>query len=123
MPPDPKLVAQLVEKLDSKSFAIRKKAKAALERLGSQAEAALVKALGSNPSDEKRQHIKRLLEKAPSATDWVRTLRMFELLEHIGAPEARQLLKTLAANKSDPSFAAEVRAAERRLRQRNAAKP
>jgi hypothetical protein len=122
-PPDAKHVARLVKNMDSKSFAAREKAMAELGRLGHQAEATLVKALEGNSSDELRRRIKQLLEAAPPSIDRVSALRMLEVLEHIGTPEARQLLKTLAVSKADPWLAVEVRAAESRLRKRDGAKP
>ena len=121
-PANPRQVARLVEDLDSKSFAVRAKATAELGRLGHQAEAALVKALESNPSKEMRQRIKELLEKTPPTPDRVQTLRMLELVEHLGTPEARQMLKALADNPSDPWLAAEAKAAMARLRSRQPAK-
>ena len=48
---------------------------------------------------------------------------MLELAEHLGTAEARQLLKALADNPSDPWLAAEAKAAQTRLRRRQPAKP
>jgi hypothetical protein len=52
-----------------------------------------------------------------------RALQMLELLERIGTPAARELLKHLADNGSDVWLAREAQAVEARLRRRQALSP
>jgi hypothetical protein len=57
------------------------------------------------------------------AGERLRALRMLELLERIGTPAARDLLKGLAENESDVWLAREAQAIEARLRRRDGARP
>jgi hypothetical protein len=123
---DAKRVEKLLAGLDDDDFVVRQKATRELEKLGEEAEASLRKVLQGNPSAEVRVRVKRLLEKMqgglPSAGRCHR-LRMVEVLERIGTPEARRVLEEAAGNRSDPWLAAEARQACRRLDQRGGAKP
>jgi WD40 repeat protein len=120
---DLKRITRLVAELDSDDFAVRERATAELEKLGGAAEAALSEALEGGPSAEVRMRVQQLLEKASRPVGArLRALRMLELLERIGTPEARELLKTLADNESDVWLARQAKAAEVRLRARDGAK-
>ena len=117
---NPKRVDQLLKDLASNDAAVREKATAELERLGERAEAALNKALVAGPPADMQLRLRRLLNRSGRLTaERLRALRMLELLEHVGTAEARQFLKQLADNKSDPWLTAEARAASGRLHQRS----
>lgn len=92
-----------------------------MARLGPQVEAALRKALVSPPSAEVRRRLEYLLaelEKAESSPELRRALRAVEILEHIGTPEAGQLLEALARGGPDAPLTQEARAARQRLARR-----
>jgi WD40 repeat protein len=93
-------IARLVQDLDHTDFAVREKATAALEQLGSSAYPVLRQARQS-PSLEVRRRAGRLLERKgdglPVLTpDELRGLRVVEVLLHIGTEEARPILQKLA---------------------------
>ncbi len=96
---DSKLRERLLADLDSNQFATRDKAAKELAKLGEQIEPSLRKALEGQPSEEVRRQIKAILD-APRAVpsgEALRTLRAIQVLERIGTPEARDVLKKLAA--------------------------
>jgi hypothetical protein len=91
-------IARLIARLDSDSFTERQGASAELARLGERAEAALRDALATTPSVEARRRIQELLKRrarSAPALDQPRPLRAVEALEHMGTPEARQVLEAL----------------------------
>src|SRR5262249_21455521 len=85
-----------IAELDSDQFAVRQNARAELEKLGEQAEAALRTKLAEKPSLEVRQQIEQLLTKIEHSSESLRALRAVEVLERIGNPEAKTVLETLA---------------------------
>src|SRR5262249_24296547 len=91
-------IAQLIGQLNSDQFPERKKAVEELDRLAEAAEPALRKALEGQPSEEMRRQITMLLEKlqgsVPPPTQ-LQALRAVEVLERIGTPEAKEVLKSL----------------------------
>jgi hypothetical protein len=94
-----KLVERILADLDSNQFATRDKAAKELAKLGDQIEPSLRKALEGQLSEEVRRQIKAILD-APRAVpsgEILRTLRAIQVLERIGTPEARDVLKKLAA--------------------------
>jgi RNA polymerase sigma factor (sigma-70 family) len=109
--------------LDSDDFSTRQQAAEALARLGDAAEPALRRALKVTPSAEVRRRVEQLLAKL----DWratperLRLWRAIEALEHIDTPEARQVLKALAAGAAEAGLTQEAQAALARLEQRSAA--
>lgn len=117
--PDQKLIARLVADLDSEDFAEREKATAELAKLGSSAVEPLRDALKAARSAEVRRRLKEMLDKCQATLyppERLRAARMLELLERLGTADAREFLKTLAANKTDRWLACEAQAAESRLR-------
>jgi WD40 repeat protein len=92
-------IGKLIRQLDNDSFEEREKATEELEKLGKDAEEAMRKALAGKPSPEMKQRLERLLEAiqpgapAPGRMRWVRAV---EVLERIGTPEARDLLREAA---------------------------
>jgi WD40 repeat protein len=96
---DPALLRRLIADLDSETFAVREKARAELEELGERASGALVEALGGKPSLEARRRMEALLGRQRGLIRDAETLpavRAVAVLEDIGTPEARAVLKTLA---------------------------
>jgi hypothetical protein len=111
-------VEQLLKRLDHDNFEEREKASAALERLGKDVEESLHRALADKPSAEMRLRIERLLEAMKDARPTPEQLRLgraIEVLEHIGTPEARDLLRSLARKTSGTRVPQLARAALLRL--------
>lgn len=95
---DWKRIQQLIKDLDNKDFRVREKASRQLQGLGQDAEPALRQALLGKTSLEVRRRIDDLL-RGPGLIyqqQTLRQLRAVQVLEQIGSPEARQLLKSLA---------------------------
>ncbi len=96
----PDRLQQLIADLDADEFARREQASRELAKLGSEAEPALRKARESKPSLEVRRRVDALLEDLACQTemtpDALRHIRAIQVLEQIGSPEARNILKSLA---------------------------
>jgi WD40 repeat protein len=120
-PADPKRIKQLIEDLDSDSYAVREKASQDLAELGLAAEEA-VKAAVSSPSLEVRRRAEDLLRKLKGGTgvapDRLRARRAVEVLEKIGTPAAKELLESLldrTKTKLEPALEGAIRASLRRM--------
>ncbi|MFL5340623.1 MAG: sigma-70 family RNA polymerase sigma factor [Gemmataceae bacterium] len=108
-------VRRWIAALGEPDFAQRDAAMTALSALGERIDGPLRSALQTNPTAEKRRRIEQLLAaplRAPPA-ETVRFLRAVQALETIGSPEARALLRELAAGDAS---AAETKAAAAALR-------
>jgi hypothetical protein len=119
-------IARLIADLDDDEFAVRERATGELAKLGASAEPALQKTLEGQASAEVRQRVERLLEKlreVGGSAEQVCQLRMLEVVEQIGSPEARQLLEKLAAGATEAALTQEAKAALRRLARRPAVTP
>jgi hypothetical protein len=120
-PADParqKEIARLIADLDADDFAAREKATARLGELGATAEPALRKALEGRPTAEVRARAERLLAKSPAAGLAPlppAQLRALTVLERLGTPEARDVLKALAESPAGGPLASEAKAARGRL--------
>jgi hypothetical protein len=117
-PAEPKQVARLVADLDSEQFDARQKAAEELRRLGERAEPGLRTALKEQPPLEARKRIEELLEGVrvlATAPENLRNLRAVEVLEHIGTPDAREVLRTLATGAPDARLTREAKASLERL--------
>jgi hypothetical protein len=117
-PVDPKRVARLIEKLDDDNFEERERATKELEELRDLAAPALRKALAQKPSEEKRARATRVLEQVESPIappELLRVLRAIEVLEHLGTPEARELLEALAGGAAEARPTWEAKASLKRL--------
>lgn len=115
-------LTRLIADLDSDRFEKREHASAELQRLSEQAEAALRKALAAKPSLEAARRLRALLDRVEKRTlsaEQLHTLRALEVLEHIGSPEARQVLQTLAHGAPEAMRTREAKAALGRLRLRS----
>jgi RNA polymerase sigma factor (sigma-70 family) len=95
---DPARVAQLLQALDADEFAQRQRAHRELEVLGEAVATPLRQVLARKVSAEARKHLQKLLARLEGVPTGQRlqALRGVEVLEHIGTPDARALLKTLA---------------------------
>src|SRR5262249_6745670 len=112
-------IARLLTDLDSKRFAIRKKASETLETLGSSVKPALHKALADRPSLEVRRRIERLLERLEglvASPEELRSLRAIEVLELIGTDGAQKVLRDLATGAAGARQTQEAKASLQRLR-------
>jgi hypothetical protein len=108
--------------LDSDEFAVRQKAAQELERLGDAAEPSLQRTLQDKPSPEVRARVEQFLAKLDwaSSPERLRLLRAIEALEHIGTPEAKAVLKTLADGAPEARLTREAKASLDRLAKRSA---
>jgi len=84
--------------LDNAQFSVREAAAKELEKLGSQAEGPIQKALSATPPLETRRRLERILETGYGVPEPItlRDLRAIMVLERIGSPEARKILELLA---------------------------
>jgi hypothetical protein len=117
---------QLIAGLDAEDFATRRAAATELEKLSQSAGPALRNALESGPSVEARRRIEQLLAKLDnigSSPETLRSIRAVEVLEHIAAPEARELLRKLAEGAPEAHLTREAKAALDRLARRPASVP
>jgi hypothetical protein len=94
-------IERLIADLDSDRFEARQGASSDLEKMGELAVPLLCKALDGKPSLETARRIQELLDRAEGGSgtlsgDRLRSLRVVEVLEKMGTPEARQLLQDLA---------------------------
>jgi len=107
---------RLLADLDDASFAKREAATKRLEELGLKAEPALREALRAKPSLEPTRRIERLLAALsrmpqPLTPEELRELRALIVLEHIGSPEARRLLASVAKGPDSARLTRQARAA------------
>jgi WD40 repeat protein len=112
-------IRQLVRDLDDDRGAVRRRAAGELEKVADQAEPLLRKALAEGPSAEVRRQIERLLDDLDRGRpERLRPLRAVEVLEHLGTPEARQLLEALAQGAPEARLTREAKASLERLARR-----
>jgi HEAT repeat protein len=102
-PADAQQVAKLIADLNSDSFTVRDKAARMLEELGEAAEAALRRAIASNPPLEVRMRVDQLLKLRQKYL--IRVFRAIEAVEYIGTPEARQVLEAVEKESPNPRAA------------------
>src|SRR5262249_31627583 len=114
---EPQRISRLIGDLDNKSFSVREQAQRELEELGNLAEKELRKTLASRPSLEVRRRIETLLERVDPVKSPARlqALRAVEVLEHIGTPEAQEVLKNLATGAPEARLTREAKASLERL--------
>jgi hypothetical protein len=121
-PADPRLLARMIADLDSAEFDVRERATNGLEKLGVLAESALRKALQEKPSNEVERRINLLVDRLDGAIPSPEDLRIFRataVLEGLGTPEARQLLKELSEGAADARITKEAISAHQRLNKRS----
>jgi hypothetical protein len=107
---------ELLALLDAEKQADRKAALRELYRVRRLVEPQLRQALAAKPSVEVQHSLARLLADLPRLTpDEVFHVRCVEVLERIGTPAARKMLRELAAGPSSAILTREVSTALRRL--------
>jgi WD40 repeat protein len=120
--------ARLVAGLDDRRFAVREKAAVALRRLNRRAEPALRRALAGKPSLELRRRAEEVLGQLRTFplrldADKLRDTRAVAVLERVGTPKARRLLRELAGGARGAWLTEEAHAALRRLDRKTARRP
>jgi hypothetical protein len=95
-----KTIARLIDDLDHIRYPVRERATLDLRAIGSEAVPALRAALARKPTAEARQRIEGLLD-TPAGPPAAGLVRGVEVLEQIGSPEARDVLKVLALRKAE----------------------
>ena len=96
-------IAKLLAALEGPTFAERQKAAAALDKLGDAAEAAVRKHIEGQISPEAKQRLQQFLEKRDKEV--IRKLRAVDVVEQIGTPEARDLLRSITKQAMNPRVA------------------
>jgi RNA polymerase sigma factor (sigma-70 family) len=114
-------LARLVADLDNDQFAVREAASAELARSSESAAATLRAALTGSPSAELRRRVEMLLAKLKPeelSAESLRSVRLIETLEYVASPEARALLKAVAAGNPGTRLTREAKASLDRLEDR-----
>jgi WD40 repeat protein len=115
---DPKKVRLLIADLENEVFETREKAFEALKALGGMAAPAIHRALDGQPSPEARRRLQSLVAQSMglvTSPEILRGLRAIQVLEHAASPEARELLRKLAAGAAGARLTREAKAALERL--------
>jgi hypothetical protein len=123
--PDGARVGRLIADLNHDKYAVRERAERELAVLGDAVTGELREALTRAVAPEGRRRLGRLVEslEAPVPAEKVlQALRGVEILEHIGTPEARGVLRDLASGAPGARLTQEEAASLRRL-DRQARKP
>jgi hypothetical protein len=110
---------RLVANLDDDSFKVREEATRALAEIGPDAADALRAALAKSPSLEAKRRMEDLLGRLKKGDnpERRRCLRALEVLERIGTPQAKDVLRELARKELPTELADEVQASLRRMNQ------
>src|SRR5262249_34201941 len=106
---------RMIADLDSVDFAVRRKSREALVRMGELPSASLRKKLAKQPSLEVQRQIEGLLDMTSKPGRALQPIRGVELLERIGSPEARAVLETLSKGGEGFRLTQESKAALDRL--------
>jgi hypothetical protein len=117
--PDAAVTDRLIADLCDEDFRVRERAQQALVELGLRAAPALQRAVTRSESPEVRARAAALIGRTGPTSgrltgERLRAVRAVEVLERIGSPEARALLRTCSAH-TDEVLAAEAAAALARL--------
>jgi hypothetical protein len=119
--PDDRRLARLLADLGHDDFGVRETATRELLAVVDVAAPRLREVLAGRPSAEVRLRVQGVLASL-SRGDWapelLRVLRCIEALEHMGTPEARRLLRELAAGAAEARLTQEAKAALERLGRR-----
>jgi WD40 repeat protein len=116
-PLDRAQLAQWIAALDDDSFTVRKQAARELALAGDDAADALRQALHNSPSAESKRQMENLLARLEKGGDpeRLRFVRALEVLERIGSPQAKEVLRALAGKPLTADLREEVQASLRRL--------
>jgi WD40 repeat protein len=114
---DAKQLANLITELDDDAFQVRERATRELAEAGSDAAAALRKALANKPSPEAKRRIEGLLDRLNKggSPKRLRSLRAIEVLERIGTAPAREALRELSRKPLPAELREEIDASLRRI--------
>jgi WD40 repeat protein len=112
--PSAERVAELIKALDSDQFPIRDKAMRELEAMGDVIAPTLQAALDRNPTLELKQRLEALLVRF-SSSQRIYTVRIIQLLEQLGTPQAREMLERLSRGEREAQMTREAGAALMRL--------
>ena len=115
-----KQLAQWLRDLDDDEFTVREQATKLLTGLGEGALPALRRALKDDPPPEVRRRVEEVLEALTGAAtpDRLGTLRAVDVLESIGTPEAREVLRKLASGLPEARVTQEAQRSLDRLTRR-----
>jgi WD40 repeat protein len=119
-----KRIRALFADLDSDRFEVRQKAQRELERLGEDGAACLQRFLEEKPSLEARCRAERIVkhwQRTGPTGDVLRGVRGVEVLEQIGTPAAREVLRTLSRGLPEARLTREANAALERLERKHSA--
>jgi hypothetical protein len=115
-PPDERIVARLIEDLNSDDFSVRQRASEELSKHADVVAPALRRALDGKPALEVRRRLQQSLDQS---RDWtserLRDHRAIQALEHIGTRQAKEVLQALAKGASKARRTEEAQAALMRL--------
>jgi WD40 repeat protein len=95
-----KFIEDLIAQVDDDQFKVREKATSELYKIGEPIVPALEKALSGNLTLETKRRLEQIRDRLTTRVlqgDRLRNYRAVEVLEHIGTPQARQVLEELAA--------------------------
>lgn len=115
--PDAKMLARLIAELDGDSFAVRERATRVLSEADFAAAHALRQALAKHPSPEAKRRLETLLNRLSKggSSKRLRALRAIEVLERIGTPQAKDVLRLLTDKSLSEELHEEVHASLRRM--------
>lgn len=116
-PPDK--ISKLISDLDSEDFPVRQAAVKDLEAIGGEATTALRKVADNSSNPEARKLASEVLTRYDSVTpraEDLTLLRVMELLENIGTPEAKAVLAKWAAGPAGHRMTVEASAAIARMK-------
>jgi hypothetical protein len=115
--PTPERLKALLAELENPEFAVREQAAATLTQLGVLAAPTLSRVLKDDKASlELRRRVQAILDEPPTwSGEPLRLWRVIQVLERIGTPEARVVLKTLAEGTALSRVTQEAQAALRRL--------
>jgi hypothetical protein len=119
-------VRKLIADLDDDMFTVREAATKGLNELGWQAGAEIEKALKGKLSEEKKNRLESIanrMQEHPLPEIILRTSRSLMVLERIGTPEARQMVRKLADGAPGAPITQEADAVLQRLSSRQAKEP
>ena len=112
----PDAVAKLIVQLESETFSEREEAENALDKMGESVAPLLVKALEGKLELESRRRLAELLGRCEATSNRsLQNLRAVAVLEWIGTPAAKVLLRTLSEGDPRARLTIEARAALKRL--------
>jgi RNA polymerase sigma factor (sigma-70 family) len=120
--PDERQIGRMIMDLDDDSVMVREKATKELTKLGKYGEPPLRRALENKPSNEVRSRVELVLRRLHGlkpSPDVVRIVRILDILERIGTPEARKLVETILQNTEEPRVISEAKGTLERLKKQS----